>query len=940
MPGPGELVAHHANLMVGRDAVLAQLRGLVDPVPWSSRVLVVTGEAGMGKTMLLAEAAERAASAGMRVLSVIGREAESKLAFAGLHQLLRPVLSDTVELPARQAQALSGALGLSPDPVTPEPLLIGAAVLTLLSDLSGRSPILVVADDAHWLDRSSLDALAFASSRLDAERVVLLVGARGQSPPSGFERGFTELQLEPLSPADAGRLLDGQPRPPHGQARTQVLAQAAGNPMALIELAKAIADDPAVSRRWAAEPLPLTDRLTAVLASRVAALPEPVQAALLVAAVADHPDLSAVTSYGAGPDAAALLPAEQLGLIKINRTGLHFSHPLVRSAVYHSAPFARRAAAHRQLASALHDQPDRRAWHLAAASLQPDEQVAALLEATATQAQSRGGTAAAALALERAAELSPDPDNRARRLTAAASAAIATGQGDWVQDLATRAIAVTAEPRLRLLARREVGWALTWSGRRTAALATLISVAEDAARDQPALAWDALASAATVAYQCGTSASYQAVNRVLDRLERQDLPPGGQTPGVDVNALRLWIRASTDPVGRRRQLLPYLRELVGSPVDEPSVWRIASAAWLLDESELAIRLLHDAMERLRSPGVRGTSAGSLTVLGWAYIDTGRWDEALDVAGEAASVAEVNQLDLVSASADAIAATVLALRADSKAARRHAARALAAVDPAEAGLVVARVRRAVGVAALAEGSYPEAFAQLRGLFDSDGKALHNYASYLAVADLAAAAVHAERPIEARDVIERALSCVDGESAGRIGQLVARARGILARPDEAEAHFDRALSNPAGDQWPFERAQLRLDYGEWLRRRRRINEAKPVLTEALDTFRRLGARSWAQRAQAELRASGVAVTGALDEEPDALGELTPQQSQIVRLAGEGLTDREIGDRLFLSPRTVSSHLYRSYPKLGVASRHQLRDVIARARDLGRVTSREVQ
>ena len=256
----------------------------------------------------------------------------------------------------------------------------------------------MVADDAHWLDRSSLDALAFAGSRLDAERVVLLVGARGQAPPPGFDRGFPELHLEPLSAADAGRLLDGQPRPPRGRARAQVLAQAAGNPMALIELATVIADDPAASRRWAAEPLPLTDRLSAVLTSRFAALPEPAQAALLLAAVADGPDLRVAASHGAGPDARALAPAEQLGLVKVDRTGLQFSHPLVRSAIYHSAPFAQRAAAHRQLAEALHDQPDRRAWHLAAAALQPDEHVASLLEATAAQAQRRGGAAAAALA--------------------------------------------------------------------------------------------------------------------------------------------------------------------------------------------------------------------------------------------------------------------------------------------------------------------------------------------------------------------------------------------------------------------------------------------------------------------------------------------------------------------------------------------------------------
>ena len=925
MPGSGELPAQQPAAIIGRDAARARLRALVDSLPRASQVLVVTGEAGMGKTVLLADAADRARLAGMRVLSVTGRESESKLAFAGLHQLLRPVLASVAGLPGRQAEALLGALGLAADPGAPEPLLTGVAVLTLLSDLSERSPVLVVADDVHWLDRSSLEALAFAGSRLGAERVVLLVGARGQAPPSGFDRGFPELRLEPLSAADADLLLDGQPRPPRGRARAQVLAQAGGNPMALIELAKVIADDPAASRRWAAEPLPLTDRLTAVLTSRFAALPEPARAALLLAAVADGADLSAATA-ASGPGAQTLAPAERLGLVKVDRTGLQFTHPLVRSAIYHSAPFAERAEAHRQLAEALHHQPDRRAWHLAAAALQPDEQVASLLEATAAQAQRRGGAAAAALALERAAELSPDLEDQARRLVAAASAAVPTGQGDWVQDLATRALAVSADPELRLAARRDAGWALAWSGRRTAALSALISVAEEASRDLPALAWDALGSAATVAYQSGLPASRQAVSRARGLLERQG-PPPDRAPGIDVNVLRLWIGVSADPVGGRSQFLPDLRKIVGSPIEEPSLWRVASAAWLLDESDLAVRLLEDAMRRLRAPGVRGTSGGSLTVLGWAYIDTGRWDEALDVAAEAASLAESNQMELVAASADLITATVLALRADAAAARTHAVRALATVDPAECGVLAARGRCALGAAALADGSYLQAFTQLRGLFSEDGVPLHNYASYLGVADLAVAAVRADRRMEGQDVLEQALSQLGGTISPRLEQLIARARGILAGPGEAEAHFGKALCDPAGDQWPFERAQLRLDYAEWLRRCRRINEAKPVLRQALEAFRRLGAGSWTLRAQAELRASGVAVTAAPGDR-DALAGLTPQQRQIVRLASDGLTNREIADRLFLSPRTVGSHLYRSFPKLGVADRHQLRDVIARA------------
>jgi DNA-binding CsgD family transcriptional regulator len=924
MPGPGELRPRQPESIIGREAVLARLHGLVDPAPQASQVVLVTGEAGMGKSLLLADTAERARAAGMRVLQVTGRESESKLAFAGLHQLLRPVLSSAAGLPARQERALLGALGLDADPAAPDPLLTGVAVLTLLSDLSERSPLLVVADDAHWLDRGSLDALAFAASRLEAERVVLLLGARGQAPPSGFDRGFAELRLEPLSAADADRLLDGQPRPPRGRARAQVLAQGAGNPMALIELAKVVAGDPAASRRWIAEPLPPTDRLRAIIAARFATLSEQAQAALLLAAVADGPDLGAAARRAGGPDAQTLAPAEQLGMIRVDRAGLRFTHPLVRSAIYHSAPFAQRAAAHRQLAEALHDQPDRRAWHLAAATLHCDEQVASLLETTAAQAQRRGGAAAAALAMERAAELSPAPEEQARRLVTAASAAIPTGQADWVQDLTARALAVTADPELRLAARHDAGWALAYSGRPTAALPALISVAEEASRDHPALAWDALSDAAIVVYHSGAPASRQDVRRVLGVLEDQEPPAGGPDPRAQAGSHRLWIRACTDPFGGRSELIASLRQITRASLGEPALWRIGSAAWLLDESDLAITLLQEAMQRLRAPGTQGTSAPGLTALGWAYLDAGRWDEAQEAAAEAADLAEANQMELVAAAADAIAATVLALRADSDAARRHADRALATAKPAESGLIAARARRALGIAALADGSHLLAFGQLRQLFGEEGAPVHNIFSYLGVADLATAAVRADRRLEGRDVLERALGHLSGPASPRLGQLIARARGILADPATAAAHFERGLGDPAGDQWPFERAQLRLDHAEWLRRRRRINDAKPELTEALATFRRFGARSWAQRAETELRASGVAVPSA-PAERDPLGELTPQQRQIVRLASDGLTNREIGDRLFLSPRTVSSHLYRSYPKLGVADRHQLRDVL---------------
>jgi DNA-binding CsgD family transcriptional regulator len=907
--------------LVGREEELSQLRELVAPRYEESRVLLILGDPGMGKTVLLAEAAREARLAGMRILAAAGRESEQDLAFAGLHQLLRPVLDRVAGLPARQARALRGAFAISEDPVPPDALVTGIAVLTLLSGLSDDEPLLVAVDDAQWLDRGSLDALAFAARRMESERLVLLLGTRANVRPAGFDRDFPELLLQPLSSPDASRLLDAQPHPPRGQAREQVLAQAAGNPMALIELSKVIAADPAAGRTWAAEPLPLTDRLTAIMAAQFADLPGSAQAAVLLAAVADNPDLTAAAVPGLS--AGTLAPAETAGLIRVGRSGPQFSHPLVRAAVYHAVPFVERAAAHLRIADALRDQPDRQAWHLAAAALEPDERVASLLEDTAAQAQRRGGAAAAVRALERAAELSPSEGDKARRLLAAEALALAAGQADWVQELATRVLSATSDPELRITARLHIGWALVWSNRHADALATLISVAEEASARLPVIAWDAIGTAATVAYQSGIPAGREAVLDTLSHLE-EPAPQPSDWPAGHADVQRVWITACTDPVGKRTETVPYLHRIAARPV--ANLARTGVAAWLLDETELAVRLLREALSRLRAPGVRGSSAAALSALQWACIDGGRWDEALATAREAADIAAY-KMETVAAIADLTTATVLVMRGQHDQVGPLLASALAAVGADEYRSVAARARHAAGIAALAEGKYLTAYAQLSQLFSADGMPLHQHVPYLAIADLAAAAVRAERRLEARTLIENALTRAGPAPGPRLDQLAARARGLLAEPADAEAYFTKGLSDPDGESWPFERAQLRLDYGEWLRRQRRINHAKPVLASALETLRRLGAAPWTRRAEAELRACGV-ITQAAPAAPDALAGLTAQQREIVILAGHGLTNGEIADRLFLSPRTVASHLYRSYPKLGIAGRHQLRDLIDHA------------
>ena len=905
--------------VIGRREELSLLRELIAPPHKESHVLLLLGDPGLGKTVLLAEAAREARAAGMRVLATTGRESEQDLAFAGLHQLLRPVLDRVARLPARQAEALRGAFGLSDDPAPPDALLTGIAVLTLLSELSDEQPLLVAADDAHWLDRASLDALGFAARRLESEQLVLLAGARGNVPPAGFERDLPQLLLRPLTRPDAGLLLDAQPRPPHGRLREQVLVQAVGNPLALIELARVIATDPDAGRRWTAEPLPLTGRLTALMAAQYVTLPPAARSALLLAAAADSPDL---TTAVPGLSADALAPAEAAGLIRLDPPGPRFAHPLTRSAVYHAAPFAERAAAHRQVADALRDRPDRRAWHLAAAALEPDEHLAALLEDSAAQAQRRGGAAAAARALERAAELSPGEPDKARRLLAAAELALSAGQADWVRELAGRVLTLTSDPDLRIAARLDIGWSLLWSNRNADAFDTLLSVVAEASPGLPAIAWQAAWMAATVAHQTGLPEVRAKARAALDLLDSQDGPAPAPAPAAEY---RIWIRACTDPFGERADLVPLLRRTAGESLSDPGTF--GAAAWILDETELAVRVLREALSRLRAPGVRGASGGVLSALEWACVDSGRWDDALDAAREAGDIAAAYKMETVAGSADLTTAVVAAMRGEHDQVAPLLARVRAAVDTGEYRGFAARIWQTAGLAALSQGNYVTAYAQLSRLFAADGTPLHHHFSYLAVADLAAAAVRAERRLEARTLLERALARVDPAPGPRLEQLAARARGLLAGPDSAEAHFAAPLADPAGETWPFERAQLQLDYGEWLRRQRRINDAKPILVTALETFRRLGAAPWTRRAESELRACGVTVQApqGAPGAAHALDGLTAQQREIVILAGHGLTNGEIADRLFLSPRTVASHLYRSYPKLGIAGRRQLRDII---------------
>ncbi|RYJ25247.1 hypothetical protein CU044_4132 [Streptomyces sp. L-9-10] len=956
------------ELIVGRDAELARLfravdavsAGVVDAVSAAGSgpavdsvsatgsvpavdsvsaepVLVLVGDMGTGKSTLLGSAALRAEARGARVLRADGSESESGLAFSALHQLLRPVRAEVDGLPERQRTAIHDAFGVGPATAAPDLMLIGVAVLSLLSALGDEGPVLVVLDDAQWCDRASLDALAFAARRLRGERVTLLIGARVGDPLPGFERHVPALVLGPLDDASAGRLLDRRPVPPSGRTRTQILDQAGGNPLALAELARSAAahgasatpptaDPPSTrlssTRPPSAElssagppttgPLPLTDRLERIFAARLDDLPASTTRALLLLAAMDGVD--SVIAVPAGlphADDDAWLPAERAGLIRRTGRDVRFRHPLVRSAVYHAASFDARRAAHLALAEILRDEPDRRAWHLAAASSRPDAAVSAELERTAGRARRRGGYAAAAKALQRAAELAPRREESARLLVEAAATAVFTGDIGWVEELAAAARARTDDASLLASAAVQTGRLAALTVRHTVVFSRLADAAGQLAVSRPADALDLLAAAAVVRYYSGEERQRHRVQALLRRL-----------PDDASDAwLRTWVRAVSDPFDGRAGLVSLLPRLAAEAERRPDrLITLAIMAWLLDETPYAVRAVDEAVGRWEPRGPLPEGLGG--AVAWAYVEQGRWDQAREFCARTTTVGSTAGLDHAVACAASADATVLAFRGDTSAARSRAADALALIDPLESRSVSVRARRALGAAAASEGAHETAYHQLRMVFTADGAPVHYHASYPALADLAAAAVRSGHREEAAVIVERGARALADNASPRLRALISRARGLLADAGDAEPHFRVALADPVLEHWPFERAQTLLDLAEWLRRRRRVAEARPPLTEALEVFRRLGARPWTERARAESRAAGLDVT---DSAPDALTGLSPQQRQIIGLAARGLTNREIGERLFLSPRTVGSHLYRSFPKLGITARSQLRDLI---------------
>ncbi|MBF9066709.1 helix-turn-helix transcriptional regulator [Streptacidiphilus fuscans] len=922
-----------APAILGRPSELARIGALLDSAHGGAEhVLVLTGEPGVGKSTLVEWAAAEGDARGLRVLRVRGSEGESGLALSGLHQLLRPLLSGLDALPESQRQALRCAFGLSSGPEAPvNTLHLCVGVVTLLTEAAARQPLLLLVDDVQWLDLGSLDILAFVARRLDGEPAVMLLASREEGVPARFDRDFPHLVAGPLDRADAGLLLDALPNSPTGRARSQVLQEAAGNPLALIELSRALAKrsgDPGGGQSLtgstlngqtlSGQTLPLTRRLENLFAADLPELPEETRSALLLVAASGSAQLADIVKAARGEDViGALLPAEKVGLLRMESGQVLLRHPLVRSAVYQAASFAERRAAHLALAEALADEPDRRAWHLAAAAPGEDEEVAEALASSAERSRGRGGHAAAAAALERSAELTADPATRSRRLLGAAQSAMFAGHPQWVGEITARVQGLTDDPALRAEAQLMEGWALGVTLRHQEALTALLSVGESMATVAPPLALSALATGATSVYNSGDPFYRTEMRRIYGLIDEQ-----GNLPG------HAWVQATVGAMTERQQAHEAFRQALAvmSQDSLSDLTVLGGTAWILDETEEATRILGRTMDILRRVGTAGTNATIAQALAFAHTESGAWASALTCAEDAYWMAAEAGVENVTLGSLVLQATIGAFRGDHQASCARADDALCGIDLRKSRSLQVRYRYALGMAHVVEGDHESAYEELRSTFSRDyvPVPVHYHASVYYLADLAAAAVRVGRIDDARVVLDATVRGLGPDRSPRVHAVVERATALLSEPDAAEEHFLAAVADPAAAGWAFEHALTQLDFGEWLRRRRRTAEARPRLQHALETFRRLDARPWLERAAAELRVAGASVPAAVDTAPTA--DLTAQELQIAELAAQGLTNRDIASRLYLSPRTVGYHLHKIFPKLGIKTRAQLRDALS--------------
>ncbi|WP_144120205.1 ATP-binding protein [Catellatospora sichuanensis] len=909
----------------GRRLELAALQqALADARAGTGAVLVLRGEAGIGKTALLEHAAGHAA--GFRVVSVVGIESEMELPFASLHQLCAPMLARLDELPGPQRDALSVAFGTQSGEA-PGRFLVGLAVLSLLAGAAADQPLLCLIDDAQWLDAGSLQALAFVARRLRHEPIALIFAQR--EPAHDRElAGLPELTVGGLREPDARALLASAVHAPLDPlVRDRIVAEAHGNPMALLHLPRSLTPAELAGGFWLSGSRPVAACLEDAFHRRIQALPEDTRRVLLTAAAEPTGDVGllwrAAGLQRIPVDAAA--PAEVAGLVEFGAR-VRFHHPLVRSAIYQRTSPPQRRTAHHALADATDPDldPDRRAWHHANATTGPDEDIARELERSADRAQSRGGAAAAAAFLRRAAELTPDPAHRVARTLAAAQAEIDAGGTDQARNLLAAAAAGPLDDLQRARLERLHARVAFTRARGSDAPRLLLDAARRLAPLDAALARDTLLEAAGAAIFAGRLSRGPGQREIA---EAARTGPASPTPARSVDVLldgvaALAIDGYAAGIDDLRRALHAVRQ------EQRSGLRQADRRWLWlacpvtpeplapelwdDEawSELATR----AVDLARESGALAVLPMALSYQACLHVHTGDFDHA------AALIDEANAISEATGSAPMLYTPMLlsAWRAQESQSMRLIETGLEEARRRGEGRAVSLAEYATAVLCNGLGRYDDALAAATRACEYEDPGFFGWA-LIELIEAAARSGRPEAAAAALDLLTERTTAAATEWA--LGTL-ACARALLADGPGADELYREAIRRLSHCRITVHLARARLLYGEWLRRQNRRGQSREQLRTAYQEFSRIGADGFAERARRELLATGETVR---KRTVSAVAELTGQETQIARLAGEGHTNAEIAAQLFISPRTVEWHLGNVFTKLGVSSRRQLRTAL---------------
>jgi short-subunit dehydrogenase/DNA-binding CsgD family transcriptional regulator len=914
------------SVLIGRQSEIERIERLVAGArAGRGGAILVRGEAGIGKTSLLAHARELAARD--LVLEARGIETEAEIPYAGLWDLLGPILDLRDRLPEAQAIALGQALALGPEG-TPARFAVPAAVLGLLSAATEERAAVCLVDDVQWLDAPSTEAIVFAARRLGGESVAMLLAAREGAGRRVDTTGIDEIDLGPLAPASAAELL----RREHGERLSwavagELLTSAAGNPMALVELPLSLTAEQLVGKHELPPVLPAGQSLEEAFRRRLAVLPDHTREALVVAAaLAGSEDLShlAQALAAVGLEPSALDEAEAAGVIALEQGRALFRHPLLRAAAYHAATPPERRAAHRALAETAAPGAPSRAWHLAAAVAAADENVARDLEEAANDARRRGGHASAARAFARAAQLTPDPGERARRLLDAALDHVAAGALEYAHADAESGLAYASDPLVKTALERIRAHVEIRTGRPGAGARAMVAAAQAIEGEMPPLA-------ATMLLEAGlgvllTGPAYEAIE-IGERA--RELSGGVELLEGIADILIGQALVAAGDWGKAKELFDAREAFMLEADVPPGVAEVfasgAHGSMWLERFDRAQRVIDRVIDEARAAGALAQLAYPLAVRAQLGFRRGAWTAGYADAEEAARVSRETGQESALSYALQMQAEIEAALGRFEEARGHASDAIDLALRTETPVFGPYARASLGAIALAEGQldvavseYETARQELLAIdMPAPGEVLWTVELVEAHARANAADKAAAELARLEELVGEAYPAVQQGQLHRCRALAA------ADHDEGVAHFERALEHHGRSRTPFEQARTQLAYGERLRRRKARVEARDHLRAALDTFERLGARPWADRARAELRTGGGAAASATTAPLSEL--LTPHELQVAMIVARGATNKEVAAQLFVSPKTVEHRLGNIYKKLEVRSRTELARIV---------------